>query len=113
MVRLAFRRIRTRQEGVSMCSHAGTTDLGEREPADLDEAEEPLGVNKPQLLCGLSMCQSAAMSDATGSDTSETLHELRTDSYLRSGVGATMARYVAISVETGGMVRQRWHRGKD
>ena len=71
-MRPAFRRIRTRREGVGMRSFASTTnryrrssgrslyssldeakvltDLGERKPADLDEAEEALGREQAVVL---------------------------------------------------------------
>jgi len=81
------------------------TDLGEREPADLDKAEERLAREQAVVLVRVAHVPSATMSDSTGSNTSETLHELRTDSYVRSGAGSTMGRYGAISVETGETVR--------
>jgi len=91
------------------------TDFGEREPADLDEAEEPLGRERAVVLVRVAHVPVDVPVDCDGQrhgvGRSETLHELRTDSHVRSGVASTMGRYVAISVGTGEMAR--WHRGQD
>ena len=133
-MRPAFRPIRTRRhnervsalvrEVVVLLEHGKLDrakvlrDLGEREPADLDEAEERLGREQAVVLVRVAHVPvRTAMSDGTGSNTSGALHALGTaDSCAKSrtlipatrrlslrssGVSSTTGRSVVISVGTG------------
>ena len=83
------------------------SDLGEREPADLDEAEERLGREQAVVPVWVAHVPVGRDERWHGSehlgDLARVAHQLIRN--LRAGVGSTMERYVAIFVRTGEMVR--------